>query len=195
MHCWPRVQESINECYRVLKPGGKLFASTFLSGLDLSTSSSSSSSSSSSFMSKNPIAKALKPIQMNYFKNQNLQTGFQVFESVEKLENIFINAGFGCGDDGDDFVAIPPSNNDDTNTSTNESSTTSTTADGMSSMNVVSISDTDTPVSDVIISSSSASSSSNSGEKTSSRGLSAGRENKLMLRREGRQCVIIKAIK
>merc|ERR1712151_1152429 len=32
MHCWPQLQEGLNEIYRVLKPdGGRFFATTFLS--------------------------------------------------------------------------------------------------------------------------------------------------------------------
>jgi SAM-dependent methyltransferase len=29
MHCWPRLPEALAEVHRVLKPGGKFFASTF----------------------------------------------------------------------------------------------------------------------------------------------------------------------
>ena len=29
MHCWPNLNESLSEIYRVLKPGGAFFASTF----------------------------------------------------------------------------------------------------------------------------------------------------------------------
>ena len=29
MHCWPRVNLTLNEVYRVLKPGGVFYASTF----------------------------------------------------------------------------------------------------------------------------------------------------------------------
>jgi len=31
MHCWPRLTESLSEVHRVLKPGGKFYASTFFS--------------------------------------------------------------------------------------------------------------------------------------------------------------------
>eukprot|EP00184_Porphyridium_aerugineum_P008176 CAMPEP_0184692700 /NCGR_PEP_ID=MMETSP0313-20130426/1068_1 /TAXON_ID=2792 /ORGANISM="Porphyridium aerugineum, Strain SAG 1380-2" /LENGTH=394 /DNA_ID=CAMNT_0027150549 /DNA_START=36 /DNA_END=1220 /DNA_ORIENTATION=+ len=30
LHCYPRVQDGLSSCYRVLKPGGKIFATTFL---------------------------------------------------------------------------------------------------------------------------------------------------------------------
>ena len=33
MHCWPRLAESLSEIYRVLKPGGKFFTTTFFSSL------------------------------------------------------------------------------------------------------------------------------------------------------------------
>ncbi|EWM24600.1 phosphatidylethanolamine n [Nannochloropsis gaditana] len=29
LHCWPRLEESLRECLRVLKPGGRMYASTF----------------------------------------------------------------------------------------------------------------------------------------------------------------------
>lgn len=29
LHCWPRLEESLRECFRVLKPGGRMYASTF----------------------------------------------------------------------------------------------------------------------------------------------------------------------
>jgi ubiquinone/menaquinone biosynthesis C-methylase UbiE len=31
MHCWPDLQAAVSEVYRVLKPGGRYFATTFLS--------------------------------------------------------------------------------------------------------------------------------------------------------------------
>jgi ubiquinone/menaquinone biosynthesis C-methylase UbiE len=31
MHCWPDLQAAMSEIYRVLKPGGRYFATTFLS--------------------------------------------------------------------------------------------------------------------------------------------------------------------
>lgn len=30
MHCWPKLEEALAEIHRVLKPGGKFYASTFL---------------------------------------------------------------------------------------------------------------------------------------------------------------------
>lgn len=29
LHCWPKLEESLRECLRVLKPGGRMYASTF----------------------------------------------------------------------------------------------------------------------------------------------------------------------
>lgn len=33
MHCWPRLPQSLSEVFRVLRPGGKFYASTFFSSL------------------------------------------------------------------------------------------------------------------------------------------------------------------
>lgn len=33
LHCWPYVQDGLTEVHRVLKPGGKFFATTFLWGV------------------------------------------------------------------------------------------------------------------------------------------------------------------
>ena len=30
MHCWPDLDSALSEIYRVLKPGGRYFATTFL---------------------------------------------------------------------------------------------------------------------------------------------------------------------
>lgn len=29
LHCWPRLEESLAECFRILRPGGRMYASTF----------------------------------------------------------------------------------------------------------------------------------------------------------------------
>lgn len=91
MHCWPRVQESVKEIHRVLKPGGKVFASTFLTKFDTFFGTKSGDNSKNEV---NPIAQLMKPIQEQYFKRKRLQSGFQMFQSVEALENYFLSAGF-----------------------------------------------------------------------------------------------------
>ena len=32
MHCWPNLEAGLKEIHRVLKPGGKFFATTFIQG-------------------------------------------------------------------------------------------------------------------------------------------------------------------
>lgn len=70
MHCWPDLDSAMSEIHRVLKPGGRYFATTFLS---------------------------------SYFgtlqRAEGGQTGpsrqaFQYFESVDKLRDMMIKAGF-----------------------------------------------------------------------------------------------------
>eukprot|EP01039_Chlorochromonas_danica_P006124 gene6124-6742_t len=34
MHCWPAINQSLAEVYRVLQPGGKFYATTFIAGLN-----------------------------------------------------------------------------------------------------------------------------------------------------------------
>lgn len=34
MHCWPAINQSLAEVYRVLEPGGKFYATTFIAGLN-----------------------------------------------------------------------------------------------------------------------------------------------------------------
>ena len=32
LHCWPRLEQSLAEVYRALKPGGRFYATTFFAG-------------------------------------------------------------------------------------------------------------------------------------------------------------------
>jgi len=70
MHCWPELEDSLAEIYRVLKPGGRYFATTFLSEY---------------FKSVNAVASGI---------NQNVsQQAFQSF-TVEYLRELVLGAGF-----------------------------------------------------------------------------------------------------
>ena len=64
LHCWPRVDISLEELFRVLKPNGVVYASTILT---------------------TELTKDL--------------SGFMLFESTDKLKELFENAGF-KGDKG-----------------------------------------------------------------------------------------------
>lgn len=70
MHCWPDLDSALSEVYRVLKPGGRYFATTFL-------------------------AQYFRGLQAS----ENGQTGpdiqaFQYFASTEELKVMLIKAGF-----------------------------------------------------------------------------------------------------
>mmetsp|Transcript_40054 Transcript_40054/g.40690 ORF Transcript_40054/g.40690 Transcript_40054/m.40690 type:complete len:167 (-) Transcript_40054:98-598(-) len=70
MHCWPELEDSLAEIYRVLKPGGRYFATTF---------------ETSYFKSVNAVASGI---------NQNVsQQAFQSF-TVEYLRELVLGAGF-----------------------------------------------------------------------------------------------------
>lgn len=66
MHCWPRLNESLAEIYRVLKPGGAFFATTFFT--DVFSSSSVS--------------------------NQRDRQGFYMFKGEEEIQALLEEAGF-----------------------------------------------------------------------------------------------------
>jgi SAM-dependent methyltransferase len=78
MHCWPELPKAAREIYRVLKPGGRYFATTFLSqyfanlqrmggGLEMDGSTSSSSEPS--------------------------RSAFQYFQSVDVLRKLIVDEG------------------------------------------------------------------------------------------------------
>ena len=94
MHCWPRVQESLVEIFRVLRPGGALYASTFLAGGLRALPSSvrpSSRDSGSSFTTTTTAANGEGGVTK---KKNRAQTGFQYFSSLQQIEELFLNAGF-----------------------------------------------------------------------------------------------------
>jgi len=70
MHCWPELQEGLNEIYRVLKPEGRFFATTFL-------------------------AKYMQNLQNAEGGVRNLQQqAFQYFDSTDELKSKLVAAGF-----------------------------------------------------------------------------------------------------
>lgn len=69
MHCWPDVPTSVSEIYRVLPPGGRYFATTFLSAWFRQLQGMDTGSA--------PSAQA-----------------FQYFASVDELRTLMENAGF-----------------------------------------------------------------------------------------------------
>jgi ubiquinone/menaquinone biosynthesis C-methylase UbiE len=68
MHCWPDLDAALSEIHRVLKPGGRYFASTFL-------------------------AEYFRNVALASGDNVNTQA-FQYFESKQVLRDLLLKAGF-----------------------------------------------------------------------------------------------------
>lgn len=66
IHCWPQLNTSLSEVFRVLKPGGVVYASTFLNLLSMASGR----------------------------KITNDNAPFNEFTSIEELKTMFENAGF-----------------------------------------------------------------------------------------------------
>ncbi|KAL9181395.1 hypothetical protein ACHAXT_010200 [Thalassiosira profunda] len=75
MHCWPEIEKSLAEIHRVLTPGGRYFATTFLGTYF------------------NGVASAERATNGGADLEQNLQA-FQYFPSVDYLRDLLLDAGF-----------------------------------------------------------------------------------------------------
>ncbi len=71
MHCWPDLNAACSEIYRVLKPNGRYFATTFLSGYFATLSAVDGQANTSPS-----------------------QQAFQYFESVDTLLDLLVGGGF-----------------------------------------------------------------------------------------------------
>lgn len=72
MHCWPELPTAVSEIYRVLKPGGRYFATTFLSSYFAIVNQADNLAATS---------------------GPSLQA-FQYFASVDQLRSLLIDGGF-----------------------------------------------------------------------------------------------------
>lgn len=70
MHCWPELEAAASEIYRVLKPGGRYFATTFLSTYFGTLQASEGGASGPT------------------------RQGFQYFESADQLRGLMESGGF-----------------------------------------------------------------------------------------------------
>ena len=75
MHCWPEIEESLKEIHRVLAPGGRYFATTFLGTY---------------FQN---VANLEKTSNGGEAVEQSMQA-FQYFPTVEVLRDLLTEAGF-----------------------------------------------------------------------------------------------------
>jgi SAM-dependent methyltransferase len=75
MHCWPEIEQSLKEIYRVLTPGGRYFATTFLGNYFQNVSGLENAANGG--------------IQVE----QSMQA-FQYFPSIEHLRKLLLDAGF-----------------------------------------------------------------------------------------------------
>jgi len=69
MHCWPELEKAASEIYRVLKPGGRYFATTFLSSY-------------------------FRTLQLNDGISGPSRQAFQYFESTDQLRALLESGGF-----------------------------------------------------------------------------------------------------
>jgi ubiquinone/menaquinone biosynthesis C-methylase UbiE len=72
MHCWPDLDAAASEIYRVVKPGGRYFATTFLS----------------------TYFSALSAMDGQATATPTSQQAFQYFESVDTLRSLLERGGF-----------------------------------------------------------------------------------------------------
>lgn len=75
MHCWPEIEMSLREVHRVLVPGGRYFATTFLSNYFAGVAGVERGANGGSDLPRNVQA-------------------FQYFPSVEYLRDLLVDAGF-----------------------------------------------------------------------------------------------------
>lgn len=75
MHCWPEIEPSLKEIHRVLTPGGRYFATTFLGNYFQNVSGLENAANGGAQV------------------EQSMQA-FQYFPSIEHLKNLLLEAGF-----------------------------------------------------------------------------------------------------